>query len=141
LAADLGEETVRTLQDQVAAGGPEAGRAKRRVARAVVALYHGDAAAGDAEAAFDRQFRDHEAPEAIEEVTIPPDAVDGERVYIPRVLAELGLASSRSDARRLISQGGVKINGETVSTEEVARDGLMGAVLQVGKRRFVRVIG
>jgi len=141
LAAGLDEAAVRALQDQVASGGPRAGEAKRHVARATVAVYHGASGAGDAEAAFDRQFREHAAPEAIDEVTMPPDAIDGDRVYLPRVLAELGLASSRSAARRLISQGGVKINGATVTTEEVALKDLMGAVLQVGKRRFVRVVG
>ncbi|MGH2730983.1 MAG: tyrosine--tRNA ligase [Actinomycetota bacterium] len=141
LATDLDEATVRALQEEAAGRGPQAGRAKRRVAHAVVALYHGEVAAADAEAAFDRQFRDHAAPEVIDEVTMPPDAVDGERVYLPRVLAELGLASSRSNARRLISQGGVKLSGETVTNEEVPRGDVVGAVLQVGKRRFVRVIG
>ena len=139
LAAGLDDEQLQELDAEVKSGGPGAAAAKRSVARAIVALYHGADAGDAAEEAFDRQFKRHEAPAEIPEASIPPDAIDGEVVYIPRVLAELGLASSRSEARRLISQGGVKLNGEAVSTEEGALSDLRGAVLQVGKRRFVRL--
>lgn len=141
LAADLGEDEVRALEQAATGGGPAAGEAKRRIAREVVALYHGAGAAEGAEAAFDRRFRRREAPEEMPEAPIPPDAVDGEQVYLPRVLAELQMASSRGEARRLISQGGVRINGEPIVVESVPLAELTGAVLQVGKRRFVRLMG
>jgi tyrosyl-tRNA synthetase len=140
LATEMDAEEIAAVSEQATAGGPKAGDAKRRVARAVVALYHGDEAANGAEAAFDRQFKAHEAPERVSEAPIPPDAIDGERVYLPRVLAELGLAASRSEARRLIAQQGVKLNGETVASEDVALEDLKGALLQVGKRKFVRLV-
>ena len=95
----------------------------------------------EAEAAFDRQFKRARGPDEIPDSRDPLDAIDGERVYLPRVLAELGLASSGSEARRLIGQHGVKINGETVSVEEVGLADLKEAVVQVGKRRFVRLVG
>jgi tyrosyl-tRNA synthetase len=139
LAADLDEEGVQEVSAAVRAGGPEAGAAKRRVARAVVGLYHGSPAAGGAEEAFDRQFVQRRAPEEIPEAPIPPDAVDGDRVYLPRVLAQLGLASSRGEARRLIAQGGVRVNGEVVAGETWALNDLRGGLLQVGRRRFVRL--
>lgn len=139
LATEMSSENVVDVTNDARAGGPEAGAAKRRVARAVVALYHGDEAANQAEASFDRQFREHQAPEEMESADIPPDAIDGEVAYLPRVLAELGLAASRSDARRLIAQQGVRLNGEVVTAEELAAADLRGAVLQVGKRRFVRL--
>jgi tyrosyl-tRNA synthetase len=139
LATELDDDAVAAATEAATAGGPEAGRAKRAVARSVVSLYHGDDAAVGAEAAFDRQFKQHEAPAEIPEAPIPNDAVDGDRVYLPRVLADLGLASSRGDARRLIAQGGVRVNGENVVTEDVALSDLEGATLQVGKRRFVRL--
>lgn len=141
LATAMSPENVVDVTAEASAGGPKSGAAKRRVARAVVALYHGDDAATEAEAAFDRQFKERQAPEEIETAGIPPDAVDGTRVYLPRVLAELGLAGSRSEGRRLIAQGGVKINGEEATGEDVTLDFLTGAVLQVGKRRFVRLTG
>ena len=139
LATEMTDEEVAEVSEQATAGGPQAGVAKRRVAKAVVSLYHGDDAAGGAERAFDRQFKDHEAPEEVSEAALPGDAIDGESVYLPRVLAELGLAASRSEARRLIAQRGVKVNGETVTTEDLDLADLTGALLQVGKRKFVRL--
>jgi tyrosyl-tRNA synthetase len=139
LAAGLDGDEVAKLQEAAKAGGPQAGAAKREMARAVVTLYHGEGAAREAEKAFDRRFKENEAPEEIAEATLPPGAVDGGLVYLPRVLAELGLAESRSEARRLISQGGVRINGQLVRDEEQPQEDLAGAILQVGKRRFIRL--
>jgi tyrosyl-tRNA synthetase len=139
LATELDEKASSSLAAAAIAGGPDAGRAKRAVARAVVTLYHGDDAAASAEQAFDRQFREHETPSDVAEAAIPNDAIDGDRVYLPRVLADLGLASSRNDARRLIAQGGVRVNGAPIATDDVSLDELEGAVLQVGKRKFVRL--
>jgi tyrosyl-tRNA synthetase len=139
LATDLEPEAVRDVVAAVSGGGPHAGAAKRRVAGAVVELYHGADAAQRAEQSFDRQFKENQTPEEIPTADIPGSAIDGERVYLPRVLAELGLASSRSEARRLIEQQAVKVNGDSVATEEVALVDLRGAVLQVGKRRFVKL--
>lgn len=139
LAADLAEDELKDVEAAVKKGGPAAAEAKRKVAGRIVALYHGAEAATAAEEAFDRQFKRHETPTEIPGAEIPPSAIDGEVVYLPRVLAELGMANSRSDARRLISQSGVRLNGEPVATEELALADLKGAVLQVGKRRFVRL--
>jgi tyrosyl-tRNA synthetase len=139
VAAWMEPDEVGEIEAEAAAGGPGAGRAKRRVARGVVELYHGAAAAQEAEEAFDRVFKDRQVPEEVTEADLPPAAVDGEVVYLPRVLAELGLASSRSEARRLILGGGVRLNLETVIAEEVPLADVRGGLLQVGKRRFVRL--
>lgn len=139
LAAGLDDGELEELETGMKKGGPSANAGKRLVARRIVTRYHGDGAASAAEEAFDRQFKRHEAPAEIPEAGIPGSAIDGDVVYLPRVLAELGLASSRSEARRLISQGGVKLNGEAVSGEETRLEDLKGSVLQVGKRRFVRL--
>lgn len=136
LATDMSEEEVAEVEG---ATGPEAGVAKRRVARAVVALYHGDAAARSAEEAFDRQFKRHEAPEDIREAVIPESVLRGDKVALPKLLSELGLASSGSEARRLVAQNGVRVNGEVVTDEEMDASFLAGALVQVGKRRFVRL--
>jgi tyrosyl-tRNA synthetase len=141
LAAALDDRGIAEVSDAIKRGGPAAGDAKRAVARATVALYHGDDEARAAEAAFDRLFRQRAAPDEVPEAALPGDAVDGATVYLPRVLAELGLASSRSEARRLITQGGVKVNGEQALAEEMPLAELEGALLQVGKRRFVRLTG
>ncbi|MCA1740554.1 MAG: tyrosine--tRNA ligase, partial [Actinobacteria bacterium] len=111
----------------------------RRVARAIVALYHGEAAARGAETAFDRRFKEHRAPDEMPAASIPPGTIEDGQVFLPRMLAELGLAQSGSEARRLIAQGGVRINGRPVAAEECPVEALVGATLQVGKRRFVRL--
>jgi tyrosyl-tRNA synthetase len=114
---------------------------KRRLAREVVDLYQGDGAGAAAEARFDRVHRERELPEEIPEVAIPPDVIVGGSVYLPALLALLGLADSNSHARRLIEQGGVRLGGEPVSGDalELPVAELRGRVLQVGRRGFVRL--
>ncbi len=139
LAAELTTEEADALGDAAIAGGPPAAGAKRRVARAVVELYAGPEAATEAEAAFDRQFKLREPPEDVAEAAIPPGALRGDQLDLSRALALLGLAASRAEARRLIAQGGVRLDGKTVGAEEVPAAEAAGALLQVGKRRFVRL--
>ena len=110
--------------------------AKLRLARHVVARSHGEEAAEAAEAHFTRVVRERRAPANVPEVTV---AADGGTVYLPSLLAEhLGIAST-SEGRRLIAQGGVKLDGEPVTELEVPASRLDGALVQAGKRRFARV--
>ena len=139
LATDMTEEQVAEIEAAAGTEGPEAGAAKRRVARAVVALYHGDDAANSAEEAFDRQFKRHEAPTEIPEASIPESALRGDNVLLPKLLSELGLASYGSEGRRLVAQNGVRVDGNVVTEEELPAATLRGALVQVGKRRFVRL--
>ena len=141
LGTKLPDEEVTRLAETATGGGPQAGAAKREVAGAIVDLYHGPEAAARAEEAFDRQFKQHQVPEEVPERTLPEDAVlDNGRVNLPAALAGLELASSRGEARRLMKQGGVRIDGEQVHDEEIERTRLAGAILQVGKRKFVRIV-
>src|SRR5512132_1272725 len=114
---------------------------KRRLAREVVDLYQGDGAGAAAEARFDRGHRDRELPEEIPEVAIPPEVIVGGSVYLPALLALLGLADSNSHARRLIEQGGVRLGGEPLSGDalELPVAELRGRVLQVGRRGVARL--
>jgi tyrosyl-tRNA synthetase len=139
LAADMDDAEIARLEAAVKAGGPEAGMAKREVARRIVTMYHGEGAAAEAEAAFDKQFKQNLVPDDVPTVALSPGAVTGETVNLPRLLADSGLAASRSEARRLLSQGGVRIGGETVTDEEIDVEAVAGKVIQVGKRRFVRI--
>jgi tyrosyl-tRNA synthetase len=114
---------------------------KRRMARAVVDLYHGAGAGEEAEARFDQVFKRREVPEDIPEVEIPAAARRDGGISVPHLLAGVRLASSNSDARRLIKQGGVKIDGRPVEDPEavVEPQALAGKVVQVGQRRMVRI--
>jgi tyrosyl-tRNA synthetase len=111
--------------------------AKRGLAREIVERFHGPEAARAAEEHFDRLFIRHEAPEEVEEMEVRPE--DG-TVHVPAVLAD-GFGLSRSDARRRLAQGGVRLDGEPLGPDELdlAPERLDGAVLQVGKRQFRRV--
>lgn len=110
--------------------------AKRALARWIVGRSHGEEAAHAAEEHFNRLFRDRKPPEEMEEHSLP----EGDPVHLPALLAD-AFALSTSEARRLISQGGVKLDGDPVSDIDVPRGRLEGAVLQAGKRRFVRLNG
>jgi tyrosyl-tRNA synthetase len=104
--------------------------AKAALARRLVERLHGEDAALAAESDFDARFRKREIPEDIGEVVVddPADLVS--------TIVQAGLAKSRGDARRLIDQGGIRINGEKSSTDARLKD---GDVLQAGKRNFVRI--
>jgi tyrosyl-tRNA synthetase len=108
---------------------------KLELARRIVARWHGEEGAGAGEAHFTRVVRRHEAPEEMPEATFAPK--DG-TVYLPGLLQEV-FGNSGSHWRRQIDQGGVKLNGEPVAAYELDPDSLEGAVLQAGKRQFVRV--
>jgi tyrosyl-tRNA synthetase len=115
------------------------GEAKRKLARSLVERFHGADRAAAAEARFDQLHVRGELPDDVEEAVVRADGVDG-AVHLPEVLAEhFGL--SRSEARRLIDQGGVRIGGTAVEpgTLDLAPAELDGQVLQVGKRRHARV--
>jgi tyrosyl-tRNA synthetase len=108
--------------------------AKLALARWVVTRSHGAEAARAAEEHFTRVVREGQAPEEVPEAPLPP----GDPVHLPALLAEcFGL--STSEARRLITQGGVKVDGEPVADLDLGRGVLEGAILQAGKRRFVRL--
>jgi tyrosyl-tRNA synthetase len=111
--------------------------AKRALARGIVERFHGADAAAAAEQHFDRLFVTHEAPDEVEEHAF---AADGEPVHLPALIAE-AFGRSRSEARRLLTQGGVKLDGEALGEADldVAADRLDGRVLQVGKRQFRRL--
>jgi tyrosyl-tRNA synthetase len=113
---------------------------KRALARALVERFHGAAAAAEAEQHFDRLHREHRPPEEIEEVELSRGDLANGVVHLPALLAEhFGL--SRSEARRLLGQGGVRLDGEPLAPQEldVEPDRLDGGVLQVGRRKFRRV--
>ncbi len=126
----------------LAAGELDPWAEKRRLAREVVDLYHGPGAGRAAEERFDRVHREGEVPEEVPEVELAPEwASAGGRYWLPGLLAATGLAASRSEGRRLIAQGGVRLDGETITDPEteLPAEALRGRVLQVGRRRFVRL--
>jgi tyrosyl-tRNA synthetase len=108
--------------------------AKLELARVIVARSHGDEAARAAEEHFTRVVRRGEAPEEVPTLRLP----DTDPVYLPSVL-KTQFEQTTSHWRRMIDQGGVTLDGQAVTTYEVPWVELEGAVLQAGKRRFLRL--
>jgi tyrosyl-tRNA synthetase len=142
LCTDLGPEDNARVVAGLADGSIHPNAEKRRMARSIAELYHGPGAGEAAEAAFDRVFKQHELPGDIPDVALPADVVVEGRVWLPKVLVAAGLASSNGEARRAIEQGGVRIDGEVVPDPATELDpaALVGSVIQVGRRRFARII-
>ncbi|MGZ5316713.1 MAG: tyrosine--tRNA ligase [Solirubrobacterales bacterium] len=121
-------------------------QAKRALARRLVDRFHGEGSGLEAEAAFDRVHKRHEAPADVPELDLAAIegldlAGDGEaEVHLPLLLAA-AFGLSTSEARRLLAQGGVKLDGETVPPDslDVPFSALAGRVLQAGKRRFAAI--
>jgi tyrosyl-tRNA synthetase len=111
--------------------------AKRALARAIVARYHGEDAAREAEAGFDRVFIARELPEEIEDAVLRPQ---NGTVHLPELIAEV-FGGSRSEARRKLAQGGVRLDGEPLGADtlDVPAGDLDGRVLQLGRRQFRRL--
>jgi tyrosyl-tRNA synthetase len=127
------EEWYRlVLERDVPDGEPMS--AKLALARAIVARSHGEEAAQRAEEHFTRVVREGQAPEEVPDATLP----DGDPVHLPAVLAS-AFGLSTSEARRLIGQGGVKLEGQVVTELDAPRSQLVDATLQAGKRRFARL--
>ena len=120
------------MEQDPPAGGPL--QAKLALARFIVERAHGPDVAAQAEEHFTRVVREHQAPEEVPEVPLP----EGDPVHLPALLVELFGLGSTSEARRLIQQGAVKVDGTAITEVDLPRERLEGATLQAGKRRFVR---
>ncbi|WP_322512106.1 tyrosine--tRNA ligase [Chloroflexus sp.] len=130
---DVPMAEVREMKMAMAAGQVNPRDLKMRLAREIVAQFHDPAAAMAAEAAFVRQFVERELPEDIPTFTLA--APTG----IVEVLVAAGLAPSKSEARRLIDGGGVRVDGERVEGYALTLSPGANVVVQVGRRKFVRV--
>ena len=117
-------------------------KVKRALARNIVAAYYDEEQANAAEEQFDLVFKKHDVPDDIAEYT--PDLTPNEEglVYLAKIIHDAGLAQSVGEARRLIDGGGVKLNGDAVAPKvyNVEPEKLKDCVLQVGKRKFIKLV-
>ena len=130
--SQLGEWYRLVLEREVPAGEPM--EAKLALARAIVGRSHGEEAATRAEAHFTRVVREGQAPDDVPEIPLP----EGDPVHLPGLLAS-AFGLSTSEARRLIGQGGLKVDGVAMTELDVPRAELVGVTLQAGKRRFAKL--
>ncbi len=137
LLSDRAEADIEAERADVAAGRRHPMEVKKELARTIVADFHSPAAAAAAQAEFERVFSAGKLPQDIPEVEIE---VEGETILLAKAVVQAGLASSNSEARRLIQQGGVKVEGEAADDITSVLD-VTGepTLIQVGKRKFARL--
>lgn len=136
LATTMPAAELAAVKAQFAGGTANPRDLKRRLARELVALYHSAEAAAAAEEEFDRIFVRKDLPEEIPEARIAVASPAG----ILQILTDTGMASSKGEARRLIEQGGVSVDGRRITDQSAVIDISQGVIVKVGKRKFVRVL-
>ena len=138
LLTDLGPGEVTSLQRSVTSGARHPMDVKFLLARTITADFHGSQAASEAEARFRAVHQRRETPEDVAEITLP---ASDEAPQLVRLLVSAGLSPSNSEARRLLQQGGVRLDGEVVGDTfaTVAARAGSSYLVQVGKRRFARI--
>jgi tyrosyl-tRNA synthetase len=142
LLTGLSKREVQAIERRLADGGYHPAEAKRDLATKLVTLYHSAEAAARARAQFDRVFKEKDRPTDIPEASIPPGAIQNGMVWLPRLLTALELAPSNGEARRLVEQGGVRLDNIVLRDPglELEAAGLVGYVLQVGKRKYLKIV-
>ncbi len=142
LASTTPVDEIEEIERGLAADELHPNKVKRALARNIVTAYYDEDAATAAEEAFDRLFKAHEIPTDVPEHEVELKLNDDGLVYLPGLMGELKLAQSASEGRRLIDNGGVKLDGEALPAKGYNVDPakLDGAVIQVGKRKFAKVI-
>ena len=138
LCTDSSLAEIAALRSRVEAGEVHPKDVKTDLARRIVADYHGRKAAAAAAAEFEKIFARRETPEDVREVRLPSAS---RPVWVPKLLVSLGMAKSNGEARRLIEQGGVSLDGERMSdaSREIPAAPSSSCLIKVGKRHFVRV--
>ncbi|MDQ3011316.1 MAG: tyrosine--tRNA ligase [Acidobacteriota bacterium] len=138
LLTDLPAADIAQFKQDVEEGKRHPRDAKVELAKRIIADFHSQAAANEAEAEFNRRFRDHQAPSEVETRTVK---TEGAKIKIADLLVQTGLVPSKAEARRLIAQGGVKLNNERIGEAAAELDAATTkeALLQVGKLKFLKI--
>ena len=134
LVSGLSQRELDSISEGLASGQLHPRDAKMRLAFSLTQRFHGTEAAQAAQEQFVRVFQKHAMPEDMLEYEVAASTVG-----IVTLLVGAGMASSNSEARRLIAGGGVRINGETIKDDQAVIEPVQGMVVQVGKRRFVKL--
>jgi len=135
---NVSDDDVDRIEADLNSGALKPMDAKRRLARSIVAEWHGDDAAQAAEEQWTRTFSQRTVPDDIPEAPIEFAGADTVEVALPVLLHDIGAAASRAEAKRLVSQGAVRIDDEVV--KEQSAEIRNGAVLRVGRRKWYRIV-
>ena len=142
LASTLSVEEIDAIEKGLENDTLHPNKVKRALAQNIVAAYYDEACAMEAEAEFDRVFKKHDIPTDIEEYKVDAELNDEGQIYVAKLMVDAKMAQSAGEARRLIDGGGVKLDGEALNAREynVDPERLKDVVLQVGKRKFIKLV-
>ena len=135
---NVADDEVDRIETDLQSGAVKPMDAKRRLARAIVTEWHGDAAAQEAEEQWTRTFSQRNAPDDIPDAAIEFGGADSIEIALPVLLHDIGAAASRAEAKRLVSQGAVRVDDEVVKDQSTQISN--GAVLRVGRRKWYRIV-
>ena len=136
LLSDLSSEEIGGLQADMAAGGIHPKEVKKKLARELTSRFYDEMIARKAEDNFERVFKKHDLPEDIPALTM--NIADGE-IWLPRLLVDAGLVKGTGEARRMIKQNAVSLDGEKITDVEYTIQTMGEVLIKVGKRKFCRV--
>lgn len=139
LITDVPVPEIRKLEQGLADGSVHPRDLKMRLGWEIVNLYHGKEQADESKTEFVKMFQKKEAPDEMPEMSIAQLGIECGITDIVSILVDAALASSRGEARRLIEQGGVRINDEKLSDVQSKPAICPGDIIKVGKRKFIRV--
>ncbi|HBF77971.1 MAG TPA: tyrosine--tRNA ligase [Clostridiaceae bacterium] len=139
LVTDVHPDEIKKISDELESGEVNPRDIKMNLAREIVKLYHGEKAAMEAEEFFKTVFQKGEIPDDIDKVEVTDEELNESNDAVICVIRKAGFSPSNSEARRLIKQGGVKINGEAVSDSSAVKLHSED-ILQVGKKRMAKII-
>lgn len=139
LLTDISLEDLKRWKEGVERGTEHPRDVKMRLARAIVTRFHDESQAEVAQEHFVRVFSSKELPEEIPDATISRADIEDGKIWVVKLLVGAGLAPSNGEARRLIQQGGVRIDGEVIADPGLDWQAVDGAVIQVGRRKFARI--
>ena len=138
LCTDVPMEEVRVLTDD---GATHPREVKKRLAREIITLYHGAEAAQAADDEFERVHKEHQVPDDLPDFAVPSELCDADgRVRLTALLVAAGLALSSGEAKRLVQQGGVSVDGLKLPDPAGMLLVESGQIVKVGKNRFVRLL-
>ena len=136
LLSDLTSEEIGRLKADMAAGTIHPKDVKKKLARELTSRFYDEIIAQKAEDNFEQVFKKHDLPDDIPTLTMN---VAGGEIWLPRLLADAGLVKGTGEARRMIKQNAVSLDGEKVTDVEYTITTMDEVLVKVGKRRFCRV--
>lgn len=140
LVTPVSLEELRSIKTALKKGDMHPRDVKMRLAREIVSQYHGSVAAHAAEEEFKKIFQKKDLPDEIPVIQLTEDKLDDGKIWLPKLVVLAKMAGSTSEAKRLIQQGGVKVDGEKIKDPNYNVRPVRNMIIQVGKRRFTRIL-